>query len=497
MLAACPSCHRAASDGCLKAVSRRTADYPWTACTRVSQNGVGLIALASAGVAAFTLRPRKISSSSRRPALPRHAAPSLQSCEVEKQTDLSSLFEWLVTCGAKGLGNVNVRPSNFEGAGNGVFPMLDLAKDDVFMAMPYSACLTAGEDGQLGMGAALAAKLLYEKRQGEASQYRHYLAVLPTEKDLAGHPLLWPRGASWQSVLSSCPQSLRMLRHARMRASSEAQALVTSGAAQTIMEAKWALAIVESRAVMLGDGSPEWPLRLALCPIIDLLNHDVLDAGASSSCTFLDAPDQEMVVLQAAGQVQKSEELCLVYEHCSAAQLFARYGFLQQAPQVESCLLEVPIIDPEQLPGGQDAQAARIELLRKAGWRRSAWRTLLLKLPDSVQAEGSLLGVARLAVLPHAEAVRQFGMAALGGQQLESLGCSKDAANAVEQAARLLADHWIQLALARVDDCLVRLDSTPDAGMPRDQRDSVKGLLQIERGVLEVSLGMLSAVHGS
>lgn len=274
-----------------------------------------------------------------------------------------------------------------------------------------------------------------------------------------------------------------------LRGSTDVTALCTLGKAKTREEACWALAVVESRAVTLGDGSPSSPWRLALCPLIDLLNHK---AGSGAACSFMDVPERGVVELSANGPLSRGDELTITYEDCSSAQIFARYGFVQQVPQSgappESCVLEVPIADHLQLPGGVEARDLRVELIRAAGWRRSAWRPLLLKMPDNASAGGSLLAIARLAVLPSAEALHAFGVQVINGRRLAPM---------LESTAREQAQAWLEDAIARIDSNIEHLEN----GLPSwlETRfpngvlsEAVRNLLQAERAVLRRSVDMFA-----
>ncbi|CAK0821812.1 unnamed protein product, partial [Prorocentrum cordatum] len=299
-----------------------------------------------------------------------------------------------------GVGSVRIGASGLaRDSGSGVFAGRGLREGECVAAVPLGACLCAGQ------GVDLAARLLREQALGGDSAFAPYVRQLPQAEQLASHPLLWPAGAAAASLLAPCPQASRMVRHCRMRASQEAAALVQAGAAETEEGARWALAIVESRSITLGDGSPERPLALALCPLLDLLNHQVPRQGQPPSCTVRENRETGAVELVASGATSEGSELWLEYERCSTAQIFARYGFVQRYPEGDaagpSCLLPVPVGDPR-LPGGAEAAAERLRLLRADGWRRSAWRPLLLKMPDHARSTGSLMPVARLCALPSA-----------------------------------------------------------------------------------------------
>jgi len=178
------------------------------------------------------------------------------------------------------------------------------------------------------------------------------------------------------------------------------------------------------------------------------------------------------------------EELLITYDTCSSAQMFARYGFLQNVPEnavgCESCVLEIPITD-QSLPGGCHACKARLQMIRTV-WRRSAWRPLLLRMPDAV-SEGSLMTVARLAVLPNAQAIVSHGATILEGLVFLP--------QPLEGKAVALAQRWLHDACERVRAEQGRLSRVQL--QPPGLLDIAQGLMSIELSVLERSKKLLAA----
>ncbi|CAE7247593.1 SETD4 [Symbiodinium natans] len=334
---------------------------------------------------------------------------------------------------------------------------------------------------------ALAAALLVERKRGATSAFAPLLATLPSAKDLAAHPIFWPPGLSLRKILASCPHSCRMVYHMQLRASLEAAELVQRGAAASREEALWALALVESRAITLSDEGPETPpWRLGLCPVIDFLNHQEPSEGAPPRCQIVDNVTSGRVEVAAERTLQAGDELLFIYEECSSAQLFARYGFVQFPPAIphpnERCLLNVPIADPE-LPGGKEAGAARVAFVRQSGWRRSAWRPLLLRMPYNAEEGGSLMPLARLALLPSADAVWQRGASCWDGRFDDPV---------MEEQAEELARRWLteaESSLTSACDELAALPATLRAEHP-DVFVAVDHVLRVELDLLKYSQGL-------
>eukprot|EP00439_Symbiodinium_sp_Y106_P037629 s14_g4.t1 len=340
-----------------------------------------------------------------------------------------------------------------------------------------------------------------ERQRGASSPFAPLLATLPSARDLAAHPIFWPPGLFLRKILASCPHSCRMVYHMQLRASLEAAELVEHGAAASREEALWALALVESRAVTLTDEGPDSrneisscmegespPWRLGLCPIIDFLNHQEPSEGAAPRCKLVDDVAAGHVEVAAARTLEAGDELLFIYEECSSAQLFARYGFVQFPPAIphpnERCLLNVPIADPS-LPGGLEAAAARVAFVRQSGWRRSAWRPLLLRMPYNAEEGGSLMPLARLALLPSADAVWGQGASCWNGRLSDA---------AMEAQAEELARRWLTEAEAALT--AARFHGFTAADMDKKFQVSLVGL-SAEHTLKEILATLQSTYSGS
>ncbi|CAE7764570.1 SETD4, partial [Symbiodinium sp. CCMP2456] len=391
------------------------------------------------------------------------------------------MVHWLKENGAQGLENIALGNSPMEGAGHGVFTAAGAEPGSRILSIPRACCIVA-EDRM-----ALAAALLAERKRGPSSPFAPLLATLPSARDLAAHPIFWPPGLSLRKILASCPHSCRMVYHMQLRASLEAAELVEHGAATSREEALWALALVESRAVTLTDEGPESPpWRLGLCPIIDFLNHQEPSEGAAPRCKLVDDVASGHVAVAAARTLEAGDELLFIYEECSSAQLFARYGFVQFPPAIphpnERCLLNVPIADPS-LPGGPEAAAARVAFARQSGWRRSAWRPLLLRMPYNAEEGGSLLPLARLALLPSADAVWSQGASCWNGRLPDA---------ATEAQAEELARRWLTEAEAALTAARDELGALPSElrGAHPEIFTAVDHVLRVEFDLLKYSQGL-------
>ncbi|CAK0894919.1 unnamed protein product [Prorocentrum cordatum] len=456
-----------------------------SACEGAGPGGRGPLTAAAAAAAAAggaaRARPRRTRRGPR--------AARVGGCEPGMQP----LMEWVRQHGFE-VDGLEPRASGLEGGGNGVFATRDFAEGEVIARVPCSMTISSLGAPEAAAGlppwAQLAAALLHEKRLGGASRFATYLASLPQAQDMPTHPMFWPRGLRPDALWPASPQGLFTARHALMRGVALTRALLSAGLAETEQEARWALAMVDSRSFCLG-AMGEKP-NLSFTPMLDFLNHEVEGGGMRPSCSMNDRSLQEgFVQLSADRDLKAGEELLISYDYGPSMQIFTRYAFVQRARGVdatdrfEKCYLEAPVDDPG-LPGGEAARAARVRALKEVGWFRGAWRPLLLNLPDNVKAGGLLLPAARLCVLRSPEEVALLGVGVLRGGQLEE---------GLEVAAVALARRWVEEAINGVDTNLLRLarggcrgqGPQPGAELLATARD----LLGVERAVLSASLELL------
>jgi len=261
--------------------------------------------------------------------------------------------------------------------------------------------------------------------------------------------------------------------------------------------------MAESRALHLRRSGP------TLCPFIDLVNHEVPLEKTAPTCSFEDCPELGVVRLVADRPIQASEELSLIYDYCSSAQIFTSYGFVRRAPPGgsphESCLFAVP-----DLPGDAAVRAAKIEALCTKGWLKGARRSLHLKLPDNARPGGLLLHVARLAVLTDVEEVQCLGAGILAGERsLPNPGLEAKAsalayswlgtkiqlleAEIERLGGNMLGQHGAQLERRNDGEEGIAFVSGASDAVPEALRHAACGLLNAEHGVLERSLEMLKS----
>jgi len=426
---------------------------------------------------------------------------------------VSDLFAWLRLGGATGLSGLEVRKSTLgDGfAGLGVFALRNFEEGERVLSVPGGLCLQGEIDKEdaelLGPVGATAAALLRERHAARGSDFATYLDSLPRQEDLAGHPFLWPRGSGAASVasrraLAASPRATRRLRHARLRASVLVQRLLEGCYAKSEEEARWALAVVRSRAFPVSRGNA----AVALCPLLDLLNHHSPSAGSSpvsggAACRFarfhdrgsgsnggqVDEENLELGMV-AERSITMGEELCHLYDVCPAADFLANYGFVPEGSAgFEACLLEVP--RSALSLGGDEALEARVTALQHRGLWRGARIGRPLLLPLGMAGTVSLLlPVARLAALPNKE-LNDERVSDL----LDDLVPSQDVA--LEEAARSLAREWLAMRsaqlLAAAEDLVAstkKSDGLGCGGVRTSQNlcsRSIARLLELEHGLLE------------
>ena len=98
-------------------------------------------------------------------------------------------------------------------------------------------------------------------------------------------------------------------------------------------QARWALAIVDSRAFTFQPDSDE---QLALVPLVDILNTTTLfeDGVQLWQCSFEPhGAVKEGALLLAEGPVKAGEELLHLYGPNSSATLWTVYGFVEDRGQ--------------------------------------------------------------------------------------------------------------------------------------------------------------------
>lgn len=408
-------------------------------------------------------------------------APAIQqqgSGQKKRVKHVGDLLAWATQQGAYGLDNIYVSDSKEHGAGLGVFAAHTFKEGDVIMSMDMKSCLFGEESCDthaLSTTEHLAAALLSELHSGHKSSLTLYLSTLPTPEDLACHPHLWPQGVRPDNLLKGSPRGVRQARLARMRGAASTKLLLDQKFAKSAAEARWALAIVESRAMLIGRFGDRG--GLALCPVMDLLNHTA--TLQASSCELTVENSCGKVSFVAERPIDQFEELCYCYDYGPGADFFATFGFVPSTGG--ACDLQVPsssLIGPTS-SGGTHAGEARLKLLTQRGWWPGALtgRPLLLRLPDNARPGGLLLGIARLSVLNTAQRVAEVGPSILPLEDSE-----------LEQKAGLVANNWILRAVERLETQIQMLSQEPVdgllAGTSETLRRMASQLLAMEKKTL-------------
>lgn len=397
-----------------------------------------------------------------------------------KEAQLKDLFNWLEGGGAKGLDRVSARDSAESDAGTGVFAEKDFEPGEFVVSVPKALCIH-GIRRLLSQGAevATAAALLRESRLAEKSAFASYIASLPTWSDLKSHPFMWQRSdtSAMFAALHQSPGVTRRLRLAKMQAAASTQALLAAGATDCQQEARWALAVVRSRAFPLDAQSSE----LVLCPLLDLLNHHTQgsDRPHGAACGFL-RTDEKTFGMVAERPVSRGEELCHLYVMCSSAELFANYGFAPKDGNAgfETCTVAVPAA--EMCRGGSEIrEARRTALLARRLWQGSSnGRPLLVQLFGN-PGNSLLLPVARLATVPSAQMVQERAEELLDMRErlretdLEIAACSR-------------ARDWLAPQIAEIEAAVVDLAEPSKAHSDADgARTAANRLLSAENSMLQ------------
>eukprot|EP00913_Durusdinium_trenchii_P019855 g18663.t1 len=328
----------------------------------------------------------------------------------------SKLLAWLEEGGAQGLSDVELIES--EVFGRGLVACRDFSQHEIVVSIPTSLCL-AGAD-ELGPEEKAAAALLKEKHLGQKSRFQAYIASL-TPLSMRMHPATWPKHLKWKRLFASSPGALRRIRRARTE------------------EARWALAIVRSRAF------PDRSGQLMLCPLLDLLNHCTRSAGGPT-CGFVRLDGR--VAMVAERKIEVNEELCHLYALSPSAELFANYGFVPEggAGGFEEALIEVPIA----------ATFAHRAALKRRGLDQGLSQ-ILLRLFGNI-ASSWILPVARLMTLPASEVEQLEGRVLDQWQELPD--------PKMEMQAVALAKSWLEAQEGRGCEalrCLEDLDQIQKA----------------------------------
>uniref|UniRef100_A0A7S4SHL7 SET domain-containing protein n=1 Tax=Alexandrium monilatum TaxID=311494 RepID=A0A7S4SHL7_9DINO len=448
-----------------------------------SSCGHDLRALAASGtVSAFgiaCLRPGRRGGACRPPWRLRRRAVEEVDTRQSTEAVYRELVDWAKARGATGGDRLSVGPSRFTGGGAGLFASRPLAEGGTVLSVPAERGLLERPGAAGRPEARLAAALLRERARGSASRVAAYVASLPPLGNPEAMPVNWPRGVRPRDLFAASPMAQLLSRLKMWQSADSVRELLAAGAAETEQEARWALAMVDSRSFSV-DG------KLALFPYLDITNQ-----SCSPNCEFRDrSVERGLVELRACRPLSEGEEVTCDYDVAPGVHFLLHYGFVPHGNPREACFLDPPADALRSGGGGPPAELARVEALKQEGWWRGPWRPVLLRLPDNAMAGGCLLRLARLAALPTAEEVRDLGRAVL--QNPRALGPELER-RALEEALR-----WLRVAMERSDAEIARLRGPPpgagSAAAPL--REAAAQLLLSERGVLASAADTLRAGGG-
>eukprot|EP00929_Paragymnodinium_shiwhaense_P050421 TRINITY_DN25377_c0_g1_i1.p1 TRINITY_DN25377_c0_g1~~TRINITY_DN25377_c0_g1_i1.p1 ORF type:complete len:422 (+),score=60.56 TRINITY_DN25377_c0_g1_i1:121-1386(+) len=325
-------------------------------------------------------------------------------CQAERRQS-EDLIAWLRECGAEGLDGIRLEP--VPGRGLAAVADKNFEPGDLVCHVPGSAIIAPApqKDSEESGEVALAIELLKEERLEVDSCFAPYIASLPRGADLAPcHPLFWPDDLQIDDLLGGSAHGRRLAREAIEDGRLRVADLLRSGYARSEEEAKWALAIVDSRAfTFLPDSDEE---QLALIPLLDMLNTFTLlaeDDGASLwQCAFeSEKTASDGADMMAEQPIAAGEELLHLYSTNSSAMLWMVYGFLEDGSGANPCEMagvDVDIaLELDRAPSPlREAKATALSALDV-----DCTKPLLFELPDDAQTGGLLMPVARVCTALH------------------------------------------------------------------------------------------------
>ncbi|CAE7194615.1 LSMT-L [Symbiodinium natans] len=403
-------------------------------------------------------------------------------CKSEKLEDLCA---WLKQIGVQGVDGLRLGASTKVNGGLAAFATKDFAPGEVVCFVPEQGILAGVRQQGLPKEACLARALLREKELKSESFFAPYINCLPTAQELPSiHPYFWPPELEMENLMAGSVHGQRVAKEILAEGRENVDCLVRTGISE--QDARWALAIVDSRAFTFQPDSPEE--QLALVPLVDILNTTSLfkDGVQLWQCSFEPhGTVKEGALLLAEGPVKEGEELLHLYGPNSSATLWMVYGFLEngggEKENVENlfeiCGLEVdvPAIlvdDPPELKSSKLEALSRGDLPER----------LVLELPSDAQLGGKMMPLARLLSCQSQEEVNRFA----GSLNLTVPDLQVDLQR--ELLARRLVVQWLRKALQdSFDVSAVPLPESETSQMAELQR-TAKQLVANERPVLELEL---------
>ena len=295
-------------------------------------------------VAAFS--PPAILPPASAPRIARRSHPQCTgtSTSSDTQTDLDESFSeawaWLVACGGErggvavgetdGLRGVvastSLPPNNADALRVPV--ALGLSDSTLeFAETPMGLAVPAPEWLLLPVDARLALRLLYEREQGAASPWSHYIGMLPQHVHVGRH-LSEESLAALQSeeVAVQARESAQVTAVMYERVRSLADKYDAPGICPFDEETwGWALDMIHSRSYTIDAGARG--LCRFLVPFIDLLNHD------PDGCEFVyDEVDEAFTVETSGHPPRQGEPVVITYGERTSEELLLVYGFVPPAP---------------------------------------------------------------------------------------------------------------------------------------------------------------------
>ena len=306
----------------------------------------------------------------------------------------------------------------------------------------------------------------------------------------------WGYGSEDWASLAWCPEA-EALHSGQMQAARQAydEAIAPHMPACPSWERfVWALSMVASRAagvnmsgVSAAGGQVQADRRLAIIPLVDLLNHRVtptacLTYDPASGGTAADGGESRgAFVVRTVGPVRKGEALSICYGTKENAELLVAYGFALARNPSDTAGLRVPIApdDPLRMLKVQTVPRPVAEVYQsceqgKAMLGALAWRLL----DDERDAEGRPVDESAVRLEPVADPSLELlvGVAAAAsmGEMMSAMMAGKGAPHAT----------WpiVQRACAEELAALPKVEGVGDAG--------VRAALQARRSLLEAAAAM-------
>lgn len=342
-----------------------------------------------------------------------------QGFEVEEEEP--ELRRWMQSKGCKGLELVRLRTDGRLGVW---LRSEKVESGREILVVPRDCCISVSEpeDGSdQDIEEALAWQLLQERWKGQNSQYAPYVEFL-WRQDQSQHPLFW--GQEELGWLSVCPAAQSAVLNAQDKMERRARKLearacaVRSDAAQReslSTEVRFALVLVECRAIGVEGILESDPGMAALVPVMDHFRHNPNDAQSILVGESESEPGGPMVA-QSAQEQMPGSELRSCFGYASNVELFCQYGLVptlgddseeQQFVELESNffgMVELPVrVSQKTWKETPDQNIRRLKtqlLAERAGLNFSAGEDAVLRLPGDGAVVGRMMPTARFLVSP-------------------------------------------------------------------------------------------------